>query len=96
MFGRIAPVIEEERLSMPPPWPCESEHTELEAALRELEDLRATLRTRPVIEQAKGILMAQHHCDSDAAFAMLRSASMRDNRKLHEIARCIVAATSAR
>lgn len=76
---------------MPRQWPCESEHTELEAALREIEDLRATLRTRPVIEQAKGILMAQHRCDADTAFAMLRSASMRDNRKINELAACIVA-----
>ena len=76
---------------MPPEWPVECEHTELSAALCELEDLRATLRTRPVIEQAKGILMAQHNCDADTAFAMLRSASMRDNRKLNELASCIVA-----
>jgi len=52
------------------------------------------MRTRPAIEQAKGILMARHHCDADAAFAMLRSASMRDNRKLSELAACIVASVA--
>ena len=71
-------------------WPCEDVPTELSAALSELEDLRAALRTMPVIEQAKGILMAQHHCDPETAFVMLRSASMRDNRKLNELAACIV------
>jgi hypothetical protein len=76
---------------VPAQWPRDVEHSVLSAALRELADLRATLRTRPVIEQAKGILMAQHHCDAETAFGMLRSASMRDNRKLHELATCIVA-----
>ena len=75
---------------MPPPWPCETEHTELEAALRELEDLRATLRTRPVIEQAKGILMAQQRVSADTAFDLLRQQSQHANRKLRDLAREIV------
>ena len=80
------------------PRPVESdctEHTELSTALRELQELRTAMRTRPAIEQAKGILMARHHCDADAAFAMLRSASMRDNRKLSELAACIVASVAS-
>jgi response regulator NasT len=33
----------------------------------------------PVIEQAKGILMAQHGCGPDEAFDLLRRASQRFN-----------------
>lgn len=66
-------------------------HSDLEACQSEVEDLRAALRTRPAIDQAKGILMAQHGCTADEAYQMLRSASQRDNRKLHELAQSIVA-----
>jgi AmiR/NasT family two-component response regulator len=45
---------------------------------------------RAVIEQAKGVLIAQRHVDADHAFEILRAASMRYNRKLHDIATGIV------
>jgi len=44
------------------------------------------MRTRAVIEQAKGILMVQSKIDEDAAFDLLRRASQRENRKLRDIA----------
>src|SRR5262249_26882959 len=50
--------------------------------LRQSEYLRlqARLETMPVIEQAKGILMAQSRCGSDdEAFDLLRRASQRSN-----------------
>jgi hypothetical protein len=59
---------------------------------RELEDLRAAMTTRPVIDQAKGILMARHGCTADEAFAMLSQASQRENRKVRDIALAIVQA----
>lgn len=49
--------------------------------------LQNALENRAPIEQAKGILMALHHVDSDAAFAMLSAESQRTNRKLRDIAR---------
>ena len=41
--------------------------------------LQAQLETMPVIEQAKGILMAQHRCRPEEAFDLLRRASQRAN-----------------
>jgi hypothetical protein len=68
----------------------EPRSTELVAAHEEITNLRFAMRTRSVIDQAKGILMAQSGCTADEAFAMLRSASMRDNRKLRDVAAAIV------
>jgi len=48
--------------------------------------LQRALETRAVIDQAKGILMAQERCSPDEAFDILRRASQRENRKLHAIA----------
>jgi exonuclease VII small subunit len=52
--------------------------------------LRARLDTLPVIEQAKGILMAQERCGPDEAFDLLRRASQRSNIKVSELAAQIV------
>lgn len=52
--------------------------------------LRAQLETMPVIEQAKGILMAEQRCGPDEAFDLLRRASQRANVKLHVLAAQIV------
>ncbi len=48
--------------------------------------LREALSTRGVIEQAKGILMAQQHCSAEEAFEMLRHASQRSQMKLRDVA----------
>jgi hypothetical protein len=69
---------------------------DLVAAHQEIAQLRVALMTRGVIDQAKGILMAQTGCTADDAFDMLRSASMRDNRKLHDVAVRIVASVVTR
>ncbi|SNS56444.1 GAF domain-containing protein [Geodermatophilus pulveris] len=53
------------------------------------------METRAVIEQAKGVLMAQRGVDAEKAFDILREASQRYNRKLRDIAVGIVAATSS-
>jgi len=53
--------------------------------------LLARLATMPVIEQAKGIIMAQSHCGEREAFGMLRRASQRSNVAVHELATRIVA-----
>jgi GAF domain-containing protein len=58
---------------------------------RELADnLDIAMRTRAVIEQAKGILMSQRRCDATEAFNLLAAASQRSNRKLRDIAQAIV------
>jgi AmiR/NasT family two-component response regulator len=59
--------------------------------------MQEAMRSRAVIEMAKGILMAQQGCDPDTAFTMLSHASQRSNRKLRDVAAAIVeGAQSAR
>jgi len=59
------------------------------------EHLDTAMRTRAVIEQAKGILMSQRRCDAEQAFALLAAASQRSNRKLRDIAEAIVDGVTA-
>jgi len=59
------------------------------------EHLDTAMKTRAVIEQAKGILMSQRRCHADEAFALLAAASQRSNRKLRDIAQGIVDGVSA-
>ena len=56
----------------------------------EYHGLQTAFGRRAVIEQAKGILMASHSCDSDAAFARLRENSQHTGRKLVDIAQAVV------
>lgn len=59
-------------------------------ALTLAEQMREAMNSRAVIEQAKGILMARHGIDADAAFNMLRQDSQHRNRKLRDLARELV------
>lgn len=61
-----------------------------EHSLRVQEELRAAIRSRAVIDQAKGILMEREGVTADEAFEMLRTASNRLNVKVRDIARRIV------
>ncbi|WP_232838382.1 ANTAR domain-containing response regulator [Streptomyces geranii] len=61
------------------------------AALTELEQLGTALRTRPVVDQACGIVMHVLGCDADDAFGVLRRISQGTNRKLSEVAARVVA-----
>ncbi|MEX5721617.1 GAF and ANTAR domain-containing protein, partial [Geodermatophilus maliterrae] len=56
-------------------------------------NMQLAMESRAVIEQAKGVLMAQRRIDADAAFDLLRDASQRYNRKLRDIAAGIVSST---
>jgi AmiR/NasT family two-component response regulator len=53
-------------------------------------NMQLAMDSRAVIEQAKGVLMAQRHVDAEQAFEILRDASQRYNRKLRDIAAGIV------
>jgi ANTAR domain len=56
----------------------------------ELPQLRAALASRPVIDLAKGVLMAVHRCDEDTAFAELARVSMESNLKVARLAELLV------
>ncbi len=60
------------------------------AALTELDQLGAALRTRPVVDQACGIVMHVLGCDADAAFGVLRRVSQATQRKLSDVASAVV------
>jgi GAF domain-containing protein len=64
---------------------------------RELsENLSQAIKTREIISQAVGILMAAGGRSADDAFQVLASASQRENRKVREIAEEIVIRTVER
>jgi hypothetical protein len=56
--------------------------------------LLARLETMPVVEQAKGIIMAQSRCGEAEAFDLLRRASQRSNIPVRDLAAQIVAKAS--
>jgi len=59
---------------------------------RELhEQLADAMKSRAVIEQAKGILMAGRRCSADEAFQILTGLSQNSNRKLRDVAAALVA-----
>ena len=55
-----------------------------------IDQLRSSLTSRSVIDQALGIIMAREHCNQARAFAILRSASQNSNVKLRDIASAVV------
>ena len=68
----------------------EARRMQLEECEEELDNLRGKLATLPEIEQAKGILISRAGYSDDEAFDVLRDASMRQNRKLRDIAADLV------
>jgi response regulator NasT len=56
----------------------------------EYQNLQGAFGRRALIEQAKGILMARHAIDEAAAFAMLRSHSQHNGRRVADVAEAIV------
>ena len=48
------------------------------------------MRSRAVIEQAKGMLMAEHRIDADEAFERLTQQSQHSRMKLRDVARRLV------
>ncbi|MFC0449018.1 GAF and ANTAR domain-containing protein [Rhodococcus jostii] len=61
-----------------------------------IEQLRIAVRTRAVIDQAKGIVMALRGLDAETAFDVLVARSQRENVKLRVVAERVVATVSGR
>ncbi|MDT7569855.1 MAG: hypothetical protein QOE05_29 [Actinomycetota bacterium] len=55
-----------------------------------VEHMRIAAQSRAVIDQARGILMAEHHCGPEEAFDILRRKSQHSNRKIRDLANEIV------
>jgi GAF domain-containing protein len=56
--------------------------------------LQDALQSRAIIDQAKGIVMAQQHCDAEEAFRRLARLSQQQNVKLRVLAEALVRRTS--
>jgi GAF domain-containing protein len=67
-----------------------------EAQARLTQQLQAAMRSRAVIEQAKGIIMGSRRCTADEAFAILTGISQDTNRKLRDVAAALVAGADPR
>jgi hypothetical protein len=63
------------------------EHGRLAA---EASGMREALKTRPVIDQAKGIIMADRRCSADEAFEVIRRLSMETNVRVADVAAALV------
>lgn len=60
------------------------------SAVQLAEQLKEAIKTREVIGEAKGILMAQEGISDTEAFDMLKHVSQNQNVKLREIAQKVV------
>ncbi len=65
----------------------------VQALRTELAQLRQAMETRPVIDQARGVLMASWRCTPHTAWQVLVDASQRTNTKLREIAVLLTGST---
>ena len=65
------------------------------ATCNDLNDqLRSSIVSRAIIDQALGVIMATEHCAQDKAFALLRTVSQNTNVKLRDLAADIVTSVS--
>jgi GAF domain-containing protein len=58
------------------------------------DQLRLSIVSRAVIDQALGVIMATERCPQDKAFALLRSVSQNTNVKIRDLAATIVTRVS--
>jgi GAF domain-containing protein len=56
--------------------------------------LRASIESRAIIDQAIGVVMSRDRCTAEQALMALRSASQRSNVKLRDIATVVIASVS--
>jgi GAF domain-containing protein len=56
--------------------------------------LRASMESRAIIDQAIGVIMSRERCPAEQALTALRAASQRSNVKLRDIATVVVASVS--
>src|SRR5512147_2189429 len=66
-------------------WPARVQRLE-----HEVSGLRRAMRTRGLIEQAKGVLAERLHCDPETAFAHMSKLSQDTNTPLVDVAADIV------
>ncbi|MFH8484999.1 ANTAR domain-containing protein [Streptomyces longisporoflavus] len=82
--------------AVPPraPAPTPPPEAEVEKLRRENAQLHEALTSRPVVDQARGILMAVGACGPERAWEALVTTSQRTNIKLRRVAEMVVASTT--
>jgi GAF domain-containing protein len=55
-----------------------------------VDHLAAAMDSRAVIEQAKGVIMAERHCTADEAFAILAKVSEYSHQEIHDVAMALI------
>lgn len=55
-----------------------------------VDHMAAAMNSRALIEQAKGVIMAERHCAADEAFAVLAKLSEYSHREIHDVAADLV------
>ncbi|MBO8186322.1 ANTAR domain-containing protein [Streptomyces spirodelae] len=70
--------------------------TEARRLQEEVAQLRQAMKTRPVIDQARGVLMAYWRCSPETAWRILVDISQHTNTKVREISVLLTQATHGR
>lgn len=92
--GRQRPADAAQAPPPPPgPVPAAARTAELE---KEVAELRRAIRSRPVLDIARGIVMATGQCTAVQAWQVLVDTSQRTNTKLRDVAGGIVASVGGR
>lgn len=81
--GRVVPVLEV----------AIAHFKEFQSMRRELEQAKASLEERKLVERAKGLLMKQCHLAEEAAYAAMRKMAMDRNLRMADLARSLIAAS---
>ena len=77
-----------------PPRPDTGQLTEVEQLRLSVSQLEHALAARVLVEQAIGVLAERQHSTPRAAFDRLRKASRSRGRKVHDLAREVVASVT--
>ncbi|MEV2193003.1 ANTAR domain-containing protein [Streptomyces phaeochromogenes] len=64
----------------------------VQALRQEIDQLHQAMDSRPVIDMARGILMARFGCSTESAWEILVKVSQHSNTKLRGVADCLVEA----
>jgi hypothetical protein len=92
--GKVAVTATPEQRTAEPAGQVELGQVELQARIEELEQtvrqLRCAMRSRTLIDQAMGVIMALEDCDQERAFRLLRALSQQQNRKVNQVAADII------
>lgn len=87
--GALGPALAREVMDL-----VQDQARRLQAVTAELEEVRASLKDRKVLERAKGVLMSQAGMSEDEAYQALRRRAMQQGRRLSDVAQDLLRRTN--